>query len=402
MVRPIYRCLVAFTFVSLLCAAAQAQASALKFPFGASKVSLPFISADNLVLIDVELNGKLGRFIFDTGAEATVVNAAFATGIGLINKGTTTGTGSAGSATAGVIRGVDLSIGGISLTGTTVYSLPLDAFGPALGFKIDGIVGNDLISRIVAEIDYAAGTLTIYQLASYSAPPGAAKIALIVKGGLPFIRADINIDKKRTLTGKFEIDTGSTGAVLLNSPLVRKYGLATTLSNYLDTKTGGVGGTGTSKIVRINGVSLGQFKIDRPITQLYTGTKGGNASAAYDGLLGGAIFRRFKLTVDMSRKRLLLEPNSFIKDEFDTDMSGLSLVSDGDDLASVLVDEVKPDSAAGRAGVAEGDVIVSINGRLNPTLQEVRRLMRTPGEYDLVLRSHDNQVKVHLILKRVL
>jgi hypothetical protein len=288
------------------------------------------------------------------------------------------------------------------MSGTTVYSLPIDEFAPALGYRIDGILGNEFISKVVAGIDYARKTLTLYQPEAYSAPANADKVALKIDGGLPFIRAAVDVDGKRTIQGKMEIDTGSTGALLLNSPVVRKYRLTTTLSSYLDTKTGGVGGTGTSKIVRIDGVSLGRFKIAGPIAQLYTGTKGDNASTAYDGLLGGAIFRRFKMTVDMSRKQLLLEPNALINEEFETDMSGLSLVADGDDLTTVLIDEVRPASAAAKAGIAESDVIESINGRSGLTLQEVRRLFRTAGEYELVLKRGGQLVNVRLVLKRVI
>jgi hypothetical protein len=382
--------------------ALRAQTSQVSFPAGVNKVSQSFKTADNLVLIDVGLNGKTGTFIFDTGAESTVVNSSFAKSVGLVNKGTTKGNGSAGSATAGIIRGVKLSLGGITVDGTTVYSLPIDAFAPALGFKIAGILGNDIIGKLVAEVDHASSKLTLYQRSAFSPPTSGQKIDLMIQGGLPFIRANVIVDGKRTIPGKLEIDTGSTGALLLNSPFVRKYQLTRTLSNYLDAKTGGVGGTGTSKIARIQGVSLGSFNISQPVAQLYTGTKGDNASTSYDGLLGSAIFRRFRMIIDMAGKRLYLEPNNRLNEEFDTDMTGMSLVADGDDLSSVLIDEVRPESAAAKAGIAEGDVIVSINGRSNLPIQEVRRLFRIAGEYDLSVKRGDRVLNIHLTLKRVI
>ena len=379
-----------------------AQSVGVSFPAGVDKVSLPFKTADNLVLIDVGLNEKTGTFIFDTGAESTVVNSSFAKSVGLTNKGTTTGNGSAGSATAGIIRGVKLSVGQITAGGVTVYSLQLDAFAPALGHRIDGILGNDIIGKLVAEIDHPAATLTLYQPGAFSPASNGQKLALSIQGGVPFVRTTVNVDGKRTIPAKLEIDTGSTGALLLNSPFVRKYRLTTTLSNYLDAKTGGVGGTGTSKIARIKGVNLGPFNISQPIAQLYTGTKGDNASTRYDGLLGSAIFRRFRMTIDMSRKQLYLEPNDRLNEEFDTDMTGMTLVADGDDLASVLIDEVKPNSAAAKAGIAGGEIIMSINGRSNLSLQEVRRLFRTAGEYEITLKRGTRILNIHLKLKRII
>src|SRR5689334_22282016 len=106
----------------------------LQFPPAAPKVTVPFKIADNLIIVDASLNGKTGSFIFDTGAESTVVNASFAKTLGLTPNGTTVGNGSAGSATAGIIRGVNLGVGEISVTDLTVYSLHIDEFAPALGF----------------------------------------------------------------------------------------------------------------------------------------------------------------------------------------------------------------------------------------------------------------------------
>jgi S1-C subfamily serine protease len=82
--------------------------------------------------------------------------------------------------------------------------------------------------------------------------------------------------------------------------------------------------------------------------------------------------------------------------------SDLTAFPDGDDLTTVLIDEVRPASAAAKAGIAESDVIVSINGRSGTTLQEVRKLFRTAGEYELVLNHSGKVVNVRLILKRVI
>ena len=374
----------------------------LQFPPAAPKVTVPFKIADNLIIVDASLNGKTGSFIFDTGAESTVVNASFAKTLGLTPKGTTVGNGSAGSATAGIIRGVKLSVGEISVTDLTVYSLPIDEFAPALGFNIAGIIGNEVIGKLVAEIDYTKSLLTLCDPAKFVVPSSAEKMDLLIEDGLPFVTAAIELDEHRSERLKMEIDTGSTGAILLNSPMVKKYKLLTTLTAYMDTKTGGVGGTGTSKISRIKGVRLGNFEIKEPIAQLYTGTKGDNASTRYDGLLGGAIFRRFKMTVDLLHKRLFLEPGDRLADPFDTDMSGMELVADGDDLRTISIDEVKPDSTAEKAGIKEGDVVLSIDGRRDTELgiQEARRLMRTAGTHDLVVIRNARQINIRLDLKR--
>jgi hypothetical protein len=45
-------------------------------------------------------------------------------------------------------------------------------------------------------------------------------------------------------------------------------------------------------------------------------TEGAGASTANDGLIGGEVFRRFKVILDLSRKRMILEKNSSFNDPY--------------------------------------------------------------------------------------
>ncbi|HTH50551.1 MAG TPA: PDZ domain-containing protein, partial [Pyrinomonadaceae bacterium] len=212
------------------------------------------------------------------------------------------------------------------------------------------------------------------------------------------------VSPTRSITGKMEIDTGSTGVLLLNSPFVRKHRLVAAMTNSMGARTGGVGGSGTSKVGRFTGVKLGDTTLADPLVQLYTGTRGDNANPKYDGLLGGAVFRRFKMTVDMPGKRLFLEPNERLNNPFDTDMSGLEINASGDDLSVIDIDEVKPASVGAKAGIRGGERIRSVNGRpaTELGLQEVKRILRTAGEVDLELERGRRVLTVHLVLKRVI
>src|SRR5207237_10918957 len=61
---------------------------------GTGQVTVPFRSADNLVIVEARVNGSgPGWFIFDTGAERTVIDAEFAAAAGLKRSGTSVGTG---------------------------------------------------------------------------------------------------------------------------------------------------------------------------------------------------------------------------------------------------------------------------------------------------------------------
>jgi len=48
-----------------------------------------------------------------------------------------------------------------------------------------------------------------------------------------------------------------------------------------------------------------------------------------DGPIGNEILRRFKVTIDYSRQRMMLEPNAHFSDPFENDMSGIAFESSG-------------------------------------------------------------------------
>lgn len=372
--------------------------------FPPKPVHLPFRLANNLVLLEVRVNGsEPGWFIFDTGAESTVLDAGLTKMFGIRQLGKTVANGAAGSATAGIVKGITLEFSGIKLTNLTGYTLPLASFGPTFGVKISGIIGNDIIAKMIAEIDYLSYTLTLYQPDAFVPDAKAEVLPLTISGNLPFVQVQIAPYGRKSISAKMEIDTGSSGSVLFNGPFVRNHRLISSLVAKMASKTGGVGGTGTSIVGRIANLRFGKSQLSEPIAILYKGTKGDNASSDYGGLLGGAIFRRFKLTIDMSGRRLFLQPNIRLAEPFETDMSGMDLLADKNELKSILINEVKPQSAAARSNIRGGDVLTSVNGRNASDLgiQEVRHLMRVAGEYDLILTRGSRVITCHLSLKRV-
>ena len=393
-------------FVSLILCTAAVAIQGQEVRFTATNVvrDIPFRSPNNLIVLQASLNGaSAGWFIFDTGAESTVIDTKYAASAGLRTSGKTVGNGAAGSATAGVIKGVTLRLGTIEASVLTVYALPLRSLALTFGLPISGIIGNDVITQTVAEVNSTDQRLTLYEPGAFHARGTEQVVPLTIEENLPFTRATVLIGG-HTLDSKMEIDTGSTGAMLLNSPFVRKYGLIAAIDKSIVTRTGGLGGTGSSRAGRVKALKIGDSFVAEPLAVLYTGTKGDNASSDYDGLIGGAILRRFNVTIDLAGRRLLLEPTARLSEPFETDMSGLELLADGDDLSRILIDDVKPGSAAAKGGIRGGDYVRSVDGRPagEVGIQELRRILRTPGPVDLELTRGRRVFSVHLALRRVI
>jgi C-terminal processing protease CtpA/Prc len=144
-------------------------------------------------------------------------------------------------------------------------------------------------------------------------------------------------------------------------------------------------------VMRGETLELGSETLREPIIAVSAATSGGLSDARHAGLLGMDVLRRFRLTLDPSRKRLLLEKNAAFPEPFDYDASGLRVQPQGADLTTLEVRSVRPGSPGAQAGLRAGDVILAIDGHPvgEITPHGVRRLFRRDGkEYALsILRE---------------
>jgi hypothetical protein len=382
--------------------------SRVRFSSGQSALGVPFDFVGNLILMQMRVNGSAPLWvIFDTGATNTVVDTEQAQRLKLKARGRITGTGAAGTATVSRVRGVSISFNSVEIVKQTIYTLPVNFLSPMFGRHIGGIIGNDIIGKFVVEIDYANKTINFYDPSSYQYSGTGEVIPLMIeKDGNVFTRAEVKLEGRDPLVGKFEVDIGSTGALELNTPFVKKHRLLSFIKQSKRVNLGGVGGTAGAVIARTPSVKLGRFVLTNPIVRFSEATKGDYASARYDGLLGGEIFSRFKMIVDLSHRRMILEPNALISAPFEDDMSGMEVAGDGADFLTYVINDVDEGSPAAEAGIKEEDILLEIDGRpaREFTLEEIRRMFRQEGhEYELALKRGDKEtIRVRLKLRRLI
>lgn len=260
----------------------------IHFISGNSALKIPFEQNGSLILLQTQLNdsGPLW-FILDTGAESTVIDLEVAKALHLNAIGRTVGTGSAGTATATIFKGTSLKLQNIEAKNLTVYGLPIDFISAPLGRKISGIIGNEILRQLVFEIDYVAEVINFYEPESYQyAGPGEV-LPITFPGTYPFVRARITLAGRRVLEGRFEIDSGSTGAITFNTPFVDRNNLLDSVSKANKSRLRGVGGSAAAFSGRLQSMSLGSFQLENLIARFSRARRGDDASAKYDGLIGG-------------------------------------------------------------------------------------------------------------------
>jgi predicted aspartyl protease len=306
------------------------------------------------------------------------------------------------SASLGFAKGVTLALPGVELPPQTVAVVSFANIEANIGRKIAGIVGAELFKRYVVTIDYAARQLVLSDPNSRHDAGNTDRFALRLSGNRSFVQTTFTPVNGPSIQAEFVVDTGDTSTVTFHTAFVERYGLRSgqTLVPHQST---GVSGKSQNWRGRLKQIQLGRYVIDRPTATFSEAQKGSEADASYDGVLGGEILSRFRVTLDYSHRRMYLEPNSHLTDPYEDDMSGATLQATGPDLHSIVVLSVMEGSAASEAGIEQNDILETIDGKTatDMTLQQIKQMfMRDGTAYSLQIRRAGELVHLTLHLRR--
>jgi len=237
-----------------------------------------------------------------------------------------------GDAPEGSVHSASFDLPGVTLQNQDLMlvSLSLDRY---LGFRLDGILGYDFVSRFVLEINYAEKLINLYDPASYIPKASAKSIPItLLEGTLPTIHARITQADGSAVEGQFIVDTGAASAITFSAPFVRAHRLLAANPGTVEALSVGLEGKSRERIGPVRNLQIGEFQISNPVASFSQATKGPMAGDGVGaGLIGGKILRRFNVTLDYAHKRLLLEPNENFPDASEIKMSGLVLAPVGVD-----------------------------------------------------------------------
>lgn len=180
---------------------------------------------EGLMLVRPAVNGKPSPwFVFDTGnGAATLMTTAAADRLDLPVFGGTTLRGT-GKARMRFRQTAAFTLGPATVEKMVVGEMPqelADALTHQSGVEVGGIVGWDLLSRAVVEVDYRAGVISVHDPATYRPPAGASWEEIRFNARLPCVRGKFEGKHE----GLFLFDTGHEGGVTLNAPAVRRLDL---------------------------------------------------------------------------------------------------------------------------------------------------------------------------------
>lgn len=337
-------------------------------PPGVKSVQMSFEEYSNLIVIPVTINGFVTmKFVLDTGAESIILTEKIfgdVLGLNYVRTITIDGPGVRDSIKAHVATNVYISLpGGVKAKGMNMLVLEEDyiELSKNLGEEIYGIIGYDLFSRFVVEVNYNEKLLTIHDPKFFRPRKTFDRIPMKVRTTKPFIDCIIH-HRENMDTLSLMVDSGASHALLLDHEVTDHI---ITVDRKIEASLGqGIGGQIPGYLSRLDEYSIGGMTFENilisvPKPGVYIDAL---KRGSRHGTLGGDLLSRLHIVLDYPHQALYIEREPTRHEKFEYDMSGMRLIAAGRDLDSIMIADVRPDSPASRSDIRPGDYILRMNG----------------------------------------
>lgn len=342
---------------------------------GRHRVKFPIEICNNLVVIPVVLNGQLPlKFILDTGVRTTILTEKTFSDILKLTYGRhymVAGPGGEKVVEAYVTNNVTLDMPGVHGEGHAMLVLEKDylELRNYMGMDVQGVLGYEVFSRFIVEIDYQGKELTLTLPEFFQPKKKFQELTITIQDTKPYLQTNVEMNNGAVINAKLLVDSGASHGLVLDPASDSRI---TVPEKHVNSLIGrGLGGLITGEIARIKSLSLGKYRIEDIIVNFPDANSYIDTLKASDvfrnGAIGGEILSRFTTIYDFPRERIYIKKNSSFYNTFNFNMSGLTLKAKGSRLRKFEVADVRKGSPAEKADIQNGDELLFINGY--PTFQ---------------------------------
>ena len=415
----------------------------------ATYIEIPFKNVSGLILIPVELNGKVLTFILDSGVSETLLFSLDNKDSLLKNAEKMWLTGLGGGISAEAFRSVhnklNLGEGKFVDSNHTIYMIMNEDFNFSahLGVPVNGLLGYQFFKDHVVGIDYRNEKITISTSIDYFRhyQTRYQKAAMQVIDQKAYVELGLLL-KSKWQKHLFLLDIGNSESLLFFPNRISDFQFSSkTLKDYIGK---GFNGDITGIRGRIPAICLGLDTLLQPIVSKVDSfsVRNLNLNRKSLGLMGYGVLSRFDIIVDYPQKAFYFKRNKDFFEPFQFNMSGLTLKHDGliwqdvymkvdvtqtvygihDSLigrrvyttpaqfqyrtqlvpAYSIVD-VREGSPGAKADIREGDLLIEINGRpsYRYSLQQLYNIFsyREGKKITVLIKRNGKQYRKKMILK---
>lgn len=263
-------------------------------------------SAPALVLIDVFANGVPVPALLDSGAQSTVVDRALAARLGLSLSPITpvVAFGVSGAPQVGRSARLALAAGDAVFEDVRAAVLELAPIAAAAGRPFSIVIGQDVLSTVVADIDFPRARAAFHDPARYVPPAGLIQPPARRSGRELLTTVEV---EGRPL--EVVLDTGASGALALSPASARSVGL---LDGRDQRRAPSItfGGVSNDRVVRAASLRFADAEVEDVLVHIYEPPRGGRVPP---GLLGVEVLERYRVILDHAQGRLHLLPSDDVR-----------------------------------------------------------------------------------------
>jgi predicted aspartyl protease len=274
-----------------------------------SPISIPFEIRDNLVALDVTLNGRRQSAVLDSGSGALLVDQRTTEALGLATA-ESIGEAAGAGAQAQQLRPINiaaLKVGPLGFEKLPGLSANLEQLSSSAGMPIEVLIGAPAFKYGAVRVDYRRKLITFGP--SGSIGKCAAPIPLTIVSDVPMVEAEIRpTPASDPVKLKLVVDLGTRhNALMIGGPFVRTdAGKALIASGKAQQVGHGTGGPVQGSLVSISEMRLGGTVITGVEAAVTSGVRAFEIGL-FDGSLGVPLWKAGAITFDYPAKTLCIE-----------------------------------------------------------------------------------------------
>jgi len=355
-------------------------------------VSIEFQNLGNAIILPVSVDGRVGSFLLDTGASATIVDKKFLGEENRLRKihpeknvdppnspyqEMVVNLHHGAAKKAALYMPPKILLNGFELKSNQGFVASEDFSNPEwlpdTHLPINGVLGMDLFRQYCLHIDYDRKCLVIFQGVCEGVVPPGEKVHIRLDKNVPCIRVTLNGYKIWS-----RIDTGCICEAFVLKESVFKDVLKRQSADLNDVKRI------ETSFMDLNwdgfevpgSLHCGPYSEEFPTIQ----------TTDNFNLVGASFIVKCRWTFDFQKRHVYIEKGKRFNDVQHRDFDGIEAIAD-ELTGGALICHVKKGSVSEKAGLILGDVITSVNGRAvcDTSSLELARIFHTDRGSGIVL-----------------